>query len=319
MTSPDLETLLAAAVRAPSSHNTQPWRFRPTPAGVDLLADRTRALPVNDPHDRELAISCGCALLNLRVQAAALGLSARVALVPDPDDADLLASVALEPATFPEDDAVLAPAIPRRRTHRAAFDGPDVPTDAAGELERAVRAEGAHLTTIDDAGTRRAVAALVAEGDTALWDDVRWRRELAAWMHPSRTNDGLPVPALALRVAQRVVGAFDLGAGVGARDRALTDGAPLLALLSTDGDGPADWLRAGQALERALLVGVGLGLQASFLNPPVQVPALCPRLRAVARAPGHPQLLLRFGRTAAAPPPTARRPVHEVLLPVEAR
>ena len=37
------------------------------PETVELLADRTRALPVNDPQDRELTISCGCALFNLRV------------------------------------------------------------------------------------------------------------------------------------------------------------------------------------------------------------------------------------------------------------
>ena len=62
--------LLEAAVQAPSSHNTQPWLFRVEDGAVHLLADRTRALPVNDPDDRELTISCGCALLNLRVAAA---------------------------------------------------------------------------------------------------------------------------------------------------------------------------------------------------------------------------------------------------------
>ncbi|MFN7211793.1 MAG: nitroreductase family protein, partial [Lysobacteraceae bacterium] len=53
-----LRDLVALAVYAPSSHNTQPWRFRLAPASIDLLADRTRALPVNDPFDRELVISC---------------------------------------------------------------------------------------------------------------------------------------------------------------------------------------------------------------------------------------------------------------------
>ena len=64
-----LHRMIARAIRAPSSHNSQPWLFRPTDAGIDLLADRTRGLPVTDPEDRELTISCGCALFGLRVAA----------------------------------------------------------------------------------------------------------------------------------------------------------------------------------------------------------------------------------------------------------
>lgn len=70
---PDSDTIdrmLARAIRAPSSHNTQPWLFDCRDERIDLLADRTRALPANDPEDRELTISCGCALMTLRVAAA---------------------------------------------------------------------------------------------------------------------------------------------------------------------------------------------------------------------------------------------------------
>jgi len=59
--------LIGRAVRAPSSHNTQPWYFRLSAPAIDLCADRTRALPVSDPDDREMLISCGAALLHLRI------------------------------------------------------------------------------------------------------------------------------------------------------------------------------------------------------------------------------------------------------------
>ena len=55
------------AVLAPSGHNTQPWRFRFDDDAIELHADRTRALPVIDPDDREMTISCGTALLHLRL------------------------------------------------------------------------------------------------------------------------------------------------------------------------------------------------------------------------------------------------------------
>ncbi len=52
-------SLIRQAVLAASSHDTQPWLFRISTWAIDLHADRTRASPVNDPEDRELAISCG--------------------------------------------------------------------------------------------------------------------------------------------------------------------------------------------------------------------------------------------------------------------
>ena len=126
MTNQDWQTqareLLSHAIQAPSSHNTQPWLFRISAGAIDLFADRTRALPVNDPEDRELTISCGCALMNLRVAAAAEGLASLVRLEPDPDEPDLLASIRFSPmADASLDEAALAPAIGQRRTYRKRF------------------------------------------------------------------------------------------------------------------------------------------------------------------------------------------------------
>lgn len=83
-----VRSLVQRAVLAPSSHNTKPWRFRTSTSTIDLLADRTRALPVNDPFDRELTISCGAALMTLRAAIAASGQDARVWVLPDPGDGD---------------------------------------------------------------------------------------------------------------------------------------------------------------------------------------------------------------------------------------
>lgn len=315
MIPPTIERLVAAAVLAPSSHNTQPWLFRAAADRVDLIADRLRALPVNDPYDRELTVSCGCALLNLRVQAAATGLAATVSTVPDPDDPDRLARVTLATTATSDPDASLAAAITMRHTHRAPFEGGDLPPDVTADLLRAARHEGAYLTVVDAAARRHALADLVAQADALLWDDVRWRRELAAWMHPRRTRDGLTMPTLAVPIAQAIVRSFDLGHGTAAKDRQLADASPMLAVLSTDGDSAADWLRAGQALQRVLLTAARAGVQASYLNAPVQVQALRPRVGEVAHAPGVVQLVLRLGRTAQVRGPGPRRAVADVLLP----
>jgi hypothetical protein len=313
---PDVKALIQAASLAPSSHNTQPWLFRIDGEHIDLWADGTRALPVNDPHDRELTISCGCALFNLRVAAAAAGLDALVETWPDAVDPDLLAKVHIKPAQTKSALAALQPAIAQRRTYRERFAATAVDAATLRELVAAAKDEGATASVLEGDEARFAAAALVAEGDALQWANPSWRRELAAWMHPRRRGDGLSLPALAVPVAKIVVRTFDMGQGVGAKDKQLADESPVLAVLSTDGDMPSDWLATGQALQRLLLEGVQRGLQASYLNQPVQVAALRPKLQRLTGRPGYAQVLLRIGVPTQVKAGAPRRPLAEVLVAV---
>lgn len=85
---------------------------------------------------------------------------------------------------------------------------------------------------------------------------------------------------------------------------------PLLAVLTTPGDRPLDWLRAGQALQRVLLVATAQGLSASFLNQPLDLRDMRHRRNPHHRR-GHPQMIIRlgYGPYVARPP---RRPASEL-------
>ncbi|MGE5130974.1 MAG: Acg family FMN-binding oxidoreductase [Sphingomonadaceae bacterium] len=309
-----VRSLVQRAILAPSSHNTQPWRFRATETTIDLLADWTRALPVNDPFDRELVISCGGALMTLRIAVAASGLGARVQVLPDAGDGDCLARVEVTAEPPDAELEALGPFIEQRRTYRKAFGAQAVAADAMASVTAAAAAEGASLLTLDDA-QRQLAGSLVAEGDRAQWSDPRWRRELAMWMHRRRDGDGLSVPALAAPIAQAVVRTFDMGNGVAAKDHQLLLGSPWLAVLTTSEDDTAAWLLAGQALQRAMLVGCLHGLQASYLNQPIEVAPLRERLRSALGTPAYPQLLIRWGHPTDAAPAAPRRPVDAVIEP----
>lgn len=304
---------LDCAARAPSSHNTQPWRFRVGPDFVELLADRRRSLRVVDPEDRELVISCGASLLHLCVAAAHGGAGADVTLLPRPADPDCLAIVRWNVVPPDAELGALFAAIAGRRTYRRRFAAAEVPTGAQRALAAAAAAHGAWLHVVTGDAERRAVASLVAEGDTTQWRDPAFRRELAAWLHPATAGDGLVVPGLVAPLAQFVVRTFDIGRRVAAKDHGLAQGSPLLVVLGTAGDGPRDWLEAGQSLARLLLVAGTHGLQASYLNQPVEVPALRDKLRARCGRLGHPQLLLRLGVPQGSVAPAPRRPLHEVV------
>ncbi|MFN3594938.1 MAG: Acg family FMN-binding oxidoreductase [Thiobacillaceae bacterium] len=307
-----LKALVEQATTAPSSYNTQPWRFRAGADAIDLWADRTRALPVNDPHDRELTISCGAALMSLRVAAAVHGLATKTHILPEGPAFDWLARVEVSDGPVDAELATLGGWLVQRRTYRKAFAGRPVAAEVRQAVEQAARSEGATLITLDHAQKDRA-AELVAAGDRQQWDAPRWRRELAMWMHPRRQGDGLTIPALAAPLAQAVVRTFDLGNGVAAKDQQLASGSPWLTLLLTDADDVQAWLTTGQALQRALLTGSRHGLQASYLNQPIQVATLRPQLQALAGTSAFPQILMRWGHPTDVLPASPRRPVDAVL------
>lgn len=318
-----LRSALRYAVLAPSGHNTQPWLFRVREGTCELHADRTRALAVVDPEDRELTISCGAALFHLLTALRHFGDAPRAELLPEPGQPDLLARIDLVGGRGATDeDRLLFRAIAGRRTVRAPFEDRPLAAALLAALREAATAEGAWLRTATDEAVKAALAELVAQGDVRQMHDRSFRRELAAWVHANRSGsaDGMPGYAfgfedLASYVGPVVIRTFDLGGGQAAKDRDLAARSPALAVLGTDGDRPSDWLRAGQALARILLRARAEGVAASFLNQPIEVAELRPRVGDAVGARGYPQLLLRLGHHDSAVKPTPRRPAEAVLLP----
>jgi hypothetical protein len=315
-----LQFFVAYAILAPSSHNTQPWKFHLGDHGIDLYADRTRALPVVDPDDRALIMSCGAALYNLCLAIRHFGYTDAVTLFPESDNSDLVARIHVDrPGKATTEEHELFWAIPRRRTNRHVYRTQPVPEVVVKKLQTIARAEGAWLHLVEDKVQQYVVADLIAEADRMQWMDKRFRRELALWLHPERhrSRDGIPGYAFGTSEVIAYVGpfllrTFDWGRGQAAKDRQLATGSPLLAILGTDADTPSAWMAAGQALERMLLQACAAGVASSYLNQPIEVEELRPRLRDLLGESGFPQLLLRMGYGPEVDP-TPRRTLQEVM------
>lgn len=315
-----LRFLAGYAVLAPSSHNTQPWRFRVEGDTFYLFADRARALSVVDAEGRELTMSCASALLHLRIALRNFGCAGDVEVFPEADKPDLVATVRLgEKADTTDEERELFRAITVRRTNRRAFDGRPIPDTVLDELRKAAELEGAWFRVIDSPDARAAVADLIAEGDRVQMSDPRFRRGLAAWMRPngSSKRDGIPGHAfgfggLMSLLSPLFVRTFDLGRSQAKRDRQLAERSPTLIVLGTAGDTAPEWVASGQALARMLLRARADDVWASFLNQPIEVAELRPRLQDALGRTGFPQLLLRmgYGRDVR---PTPRRALRDVL------
>lgn len=316
-----LEFLLRYAILAPSSHNTQPWLFKVEDDAVDVYADRTRALPVVDPDDRELIISCGAAIFHIRIALRYFGHAGAVEILPKRHDPDLLARISLGEQHSPTPaERNLFLAILKRRTNRSRFEDLGLPPTTLLEFQNAASSEGATLNFISDDLRRNAVADLIAEGDRLQMADKSFRRELAAWVRSNRSvqQDGIPGYGFGFTDIISVGGpfvirTFDLGGFQAAKDRDLATGSPVLAILHTEADTLRDWIAAGQALARVLLHARGENIWASFLNQPIEVESLRPKLTDALDLTGFAQILLRMGYGPDVRP-TPRRSVRDVLI-----
>ena len=314
------EYLLRYAVLAPSSHNTQPWLFRVNHDGVELYADPTRALPVVDPDNRELIISCGAALELLCVSARFFGYVPHVSEDSSRRDPDFLARFSFGKRRAPDSiEVAMFKAIPHRHTNRGKFKSTQVPNDIVQQIELLACCHDVDLQVLNDSH-RRDIARMVSEGDRIQAADPSFRRELAAWVHSNRSHssDGMPgyahgISDLASMVGPLVVRTFDWGKGQAARDEQLVMGSPLLVALKTSNDKQTDWLDTGRALSKVLLMLTHYGLSASFLNQPIEVADLRPALKQNLGGQGDPQILLRIGYGPETQP-TPRRPVDQIVL-----
>jgi nitroreductase len=304
-----------AAVAAPSIHNSQPWRLRVGPHGIDVLADRTRLLSVVDPDGRELFISLGAAVFNLRVAMLNQHRLPLRRFFPDRGQPDLVARVTPGPYAHATDTAAaLYQAIPRRHTNRRPFADAAVPQERLAELRDAATCEGAVLTVADDLG-REAILSLIRTAETRWRHDPAYWLELAEWSGATGTRtDGVPAPAFGPWSAAGALPLRDFGLVMPVRRRQLErfEAHPTLAVIRSLGDGPEAWLRTGEALQRVLLTATARGLASTPMTQPLEFSDLRQLLNDPAEGLTA-QVILRlgYGPLCAATP---RRPLDEVVV-----
>ncbi len=170
--------LIRYATLAPSSHNTQCWRFASDPLGVTIHPDFSRRCPAVDPDGHHLFVSLGCATENLVLAAAAHALHGEVTFDPSGGGAvrvDLLpASSVHAPVSYD--------AIPLRQCSRDAYDGRPLARAELQALANAGSGPGIDVMLLTEQAHKERVLDFVVEGNTTQMDDPAFMRELATWI-----------------------------------------------------------------------------------------------------------------------------------------
>lgn len=316
--------LLRYAILAPSTHNTQPWKFRVTQEGIEIFGDYRRRLPVVDPGNRELLMSVGGAVFNLRVAASHFHVPCTIEYNLSGDSERPLVVVRTgpcEPRMRPDPVyEILFPCIAERHTNRNPFLLSRIATSVLHRLSLCSEGTNATLLISTDGAINEKIGEMVVDASLQQWADPEFRKDVAEWVAADSTVrwDGVPAAAFGWSGSIASLGAYatktiDQGRLRAARDRNLCIEAPGLIVIAGE-DATPYWLQTGEVHQRLCLTIVREGLQYSYFNMPVQVPELRSKLRAVLGCQQWPQLILRVGYCLTPPAATPRRPLDDVIL-----
>ena len=257
-----LPQLREAVDRAPSIFNQRPWELELTADDrVELYLVPNAALAENGLL-REAVISCGAALYNLRLAIRVAGRQPTVWLLPGlsgdsglldavTGERTLLASVEVmpgRPAKPSNAQQELYEALWLRRTDRGPYRYLPVPPPILVEMEIAAAREDGWLRTLSPADSRRARRAAI-RASRELGDGLAARLSAVpdSAYGPTPDNEKEP-PTRPDFWLPETMERFERH--------------PVMMALSTDDDRPLDWLRAGQALQHALLAGTRFSMSA---------------------------------------------------------
>jgi hypothetical protein len=310
--------LVRCATLAPSSHNTQCWKFALADTAITIMPDLSRRCPAVDPDDHHVFISLGCAAENLVQAALAHGLNAEAGFDAVHD------AVRVTLAPTPARVSPWFNAIPARQCTRGDYDGKALSSEELGLLERAGTSSGVRMLLQTGRPAMEHVLDHVAQSNTMQMADPAFVSELKTWIRFNgaaavRTRDGLfsgstGNPSIPTWLGDLAFGWFFTPKGENDKiARQIRSSAGIAVFVGQAAD-KAHWVEVGRCYERFALQATALGIRNAFLNQPVEVQSARPQFAAALGLTGQrPDLVVRFGRGPRLPP-SLRRPVQAVLV-----
>lgn len=315
---PDFLEIIRYATKAPSGHNTQPWRFSLTENTISIKPNFEVALPVVDGDNRELYISLGCATENLLISAAHFGYQAHIVQC---DTAEI--KIVLTKSDRIMEDSLFHQ-IEQRQTNRNMYNGKEIDNEQLEKLQSIPMGENLkkYCTEIGSP-LADTLTQYIAKGNEIQMNDKAFREELLSWMRFNGkqvkvTGDGLSYkvfgnPVLPGVIAKPIVRQFLKPNTQNKGDRKKIASSSHLVLFTTKHNIVKEWIDLGRLLQRFCLTATELGIVSAYCNQPCEVVSLANELRKTLPINGeYPTLILRIGY-ADPMPYSPRKKIEEVI------
>ena len=314
-----LQKIIYYATQAPSSHNTQPWKFRIDEDRIRIYPDYSRSLAVADADRHELFISLGCALENLVIAARNFDYATRVMIQTE---GEVYIDVTLVPSAQSKDDKLFDQIMLRQST-RNKYDGRPVPEQYLEVLQSAALREGISCRMFTEKEAFHTISTLVKEACIRQYTDEAFVDEMLQWIRFNeskavKTLDGIHSATTGKPSVPNWLGKFILGSTspnkqAAAIEEMIQSSAGLVFFVAQKND-IRHWINLGRSFERFALTATSLNISHAHVNMPCEVPSVRHKLSQLLQLKGGetPLLLLRIGYSEKMPY-SYRRPVEQVL------
>jgi hypothetical protein len=304
---------------APSSHNTQCWKFKVEDHAISILPDFSRRCPAVDPDDHHLFVSLGCATENLVQASLANGLKGHVLFDATRDG---MLHIDLEPTKAFE--SALFQAIPERQSTRGEYDGKSISSLELKMLELAGSGKNVQMIILTEHKAMENILEYVVQSNTSQMNSPAFIKELKEWIRFNtneavRTGDGLYTgttgnPSIPTWLGNLFFDLFVTPMSENDKYAKQLRSSAGIAIFVSSTVNKENWVEVGRCYERFALQATALGIKNAFLNQPVEVSTIRPQFAAsLGIGSRRPDLVVRFGRGKKLPQ-SLRRPVKMVLI-----
>lgn len=317
----DLLKMLEYGVKAPSGHNTQPWKFKLNENRIEVYPNLSKELPVIDSLHRELYISLGCAVENICIAANELGFDYKTEIL----NQNSLSFIRIQLKKADVKKNPLFAQIDKRQTNRSIYKSRIISTDTISKLKN-LKSESSVSLHFFKKGQNdfTKLCELIYKGNEMLFTNNDFKNELLVWMrfnfrHVQKEKDGLAynvlgLPALPKWLGKPLVKSFLTPKSQNKVEREKLSSSSHLVLITTKENTIENWILAGIALERFFLKCTELGIALAFSNQPCEVKSLADEVRVkIALDNEYPMLLMRIGY-ADPMPYSVRKELKEVMI-----
>lgn len=292
--------LLNFAVLAPSSHNSQPWRFEADGNSISIFLEQSRRLLESDKNNRQALISIGCAIENVLIATDYYGYGTDIQYFTDSEQA---ARIVLSPKVKPHGDSNhLIFSILKRVTNRNPYSDKMPPADFLGKI-RNFSDDGVKMKVITDRNTKNAISDVALRASIAAMEDRDFRLELSHYVKPNSTSSALGMPCFGMGIptpisylAPIMIKYLNMNKLTRKKDqKLLKEQTPILVVIESQEDGKLHWLKVGQIYERIALIAISNKLATAMWAAPIQIGEFYKDMQRVLDSNFRPQALFRLG------------------------
>lgn len=312
--------LISEAAKAPSGHNTQPWKFIIKDDTINIFPDYSRALPVVDSDNHALFMSLGCALENLIVAAENYGFGASYEIISDSKTPYIRVVLSV---SDPAGEDSLMQFIPLRQVTRGPYSNRKVSEAELLNLKEEIALPGIEVNYVINSEEVEALAPYIIEGSDLQFTNKKFVEELVKWIRfnkrdAERSRDGIWGATMSLPSIPRWMGSFIMKRLVTAtseskRWKKLIGASAGFALFMVEKDDVDHWITLGRSFQRFGLITTKMGIKHAHVNMPCEEVTVRRKLAGrFCKNAMTPLLLVRFGYTAATPY-SFRRSIPDVI------